>query len=87
DDDNMYVRDGSDETTVELKDVTVLKITNFTVNQRNRWAVIYRNDGIEEEVAFYPGSYFNLDAFADLVQKQNPEAKIIRKAGPFDSDS
>lgn len=84
DEDNMYVRDGGTEDTIELKNVAMLSITaRVTSNPQAKWKVIYKHDGIEEEVDFYPGSYHNLDVFADLVQKKNPDAQIIRSASTF----
>ncbi|HWD89231.1 MAG TPA: hypothetical protein VG367_13960 [Mucilaginibacter sp.] len=84
DDDNMYIRDGGTEDIIELKCVTTLSITTTaTSNSQIKWKIIYWHDKIEQEVDFYPGSYRNLDAFADLVQKKNSDAQIVRSASTF----
>jgi hypothetical protein len=84
DENNMYIRDGGSEDAIELKSVTMLSImTKATSNSLIKWKIIYWHDGIEQEVDFFPGSYHNLDAFADLVQKKNSDAQITRSATTF----
>jgi len=84
DEDNMYIRDGGTEDSIELESVTMLSImTEATSNNQIKWKIIYWNNNIQEEVDFFPGSYNNLDTFADLVQKKNPDAQIIRSASTW----
>jgi len=83
DENNMYVLNRGSETSVQLIDVTGLTSTNFRFNNRIKWKVTYRQDGIEQELGFYPGPYDNLDKFADLVRQKNPGAQIVNSRWPF----
>ena len=81
DDNYMYILYQDSETAIELKKVSLVAITAFNVNSRNRWKIEYWLGGIQE-IRFYPG-YSNLDDFIGVVEKKNPEAKIIRSTGIF----
>lgn len=83
DQDFLYIRYLGSETKIELTKISLVSITSFSLNHQNRWKVEYWDNGITE-VGFFPGSFSNLDDFADLVQQKNPDAKIVRSISSFD---
>ncbi len=83
DQDFLYLRYLGSETKIELTKVSLVSITSFSLNHQNRWKIEYWDNGITE-VGFFPGSFSNLDDFADLVQQKNPDAKIVRSISSFD---
>ena len=83
DQDFLYIRYLGSETKIDLTKVSLVSITSFSLNHQNRWKIEYWDDGITE-VGFFPGSFSNLDDFADLVQQKNPGVKIVRSISSFD---
>jgi hypothetical protein len=83
DQDFLYIRYLGPETKIELTKISLVAITSFSLNHQNRWKIEYWDNGITE-VGFFPGSFSNLDDFADLVQQKNPDAKIVRSISSFD---
>jgi hypothetical protein len=83
DQDFLYIRYLGSETKIELTKVSLVSITSFSLNHQNRWKIEYWDNGITE-VGFFPGSFSNLDDFADLVQQKNPDTKIVRSISSFD---
>ena len=67
-----YISDRKTERIIALKNITHIKpASNFAV-LRKRWQISYTENGIEEELYFYPANDTAVQQLIKAVRAQNP---------------
>ncbi|MBS1529980.1 MAG: hypothetical protein JSU01_06715 [Bacteroidetes bacterium] len=67
-----YITDRKTERLIALKNITHIKpVSNFAV-LRKRWQVTYIENGVEEDLYFYPADNSVVQLFIKAVRAQNP---------------
>ena len=68
----MYITDRKTERIVPLKSITRIKpVSNFAI-LRKQWQLNYVENGLEEEMSFYPADNSAVQQFIKAVRAQNP---------------
>ena len=69
-----YITDRKTERIIALKNIRQIKpVSNFAI-LRQRWEVTYAENGLEEELSFYPADSAAIQQFIKAVRAQNPLA-------------
>lgn len=67
-----YVTDRKTERIIALKNITHIKpVSNFAILRR-RWQISYTENGIEEELSFYPADDTAVQHLIKATRAQNP---------------
>ena len=67
-----YITDRKTERIILLKNITHIKpVSNFAI-LRKRWQLNYTENGIEEELYFYPADNSVVERFIKAVRMKNP---------------
>jgi hypothetical protein len=67
-----YITDRKTERIIALKSITGIKPVSNAAILRKRWEISYLENGIEEELFFYPADNTALQQFIKTVRTQNP---------------
>jgi len=68
----MYITDRKTERIVPLKSITRIKpVSNFAI-LRKQWQLNYVENGLEEEMSFYPADNSAVQQFIKAVRARNP---------------
>ena len=67
-----YITNRKTERIIALKSITHIQPASNVAIMRKRWQITYADNGVEEELFFYPADNPAIQQFIQTVKSQNP---------------
>lgn len=85
DSDNLFIAEKKGEKVIPIKNISAIKITQFSVSGGSMWKIKYtENNGKNDFVRFFPNH--NFVALKEIIKAKNANTKIKNWTYSFDFD-